>query len=174
MQNGFNKKKSLLISVLVLILSLELVMVGCKENSPIGEIVSQAPITTLVYESDTNGGDSVLGVVYRKVNDVNKLLAQRDMPVLVVFMDGRTLSNKAIPFTEELCDKFSNTARIIRVNVDLSEQSDQIQSLVDLFGVGSYPWFAMTNKGEKKSAITGYSKDLEDDIIDLLENEVNK
>ena len=68
--------------------------------------------------------------MYREVTDIDRLIATEDVPVLVVFMDGRTLSDQAIAFTESLCDQFSKTARIVRVNVKLGDNTEEIDRLV--------------------------------------------
>jgi len=146
---------------------------GCKKASPIGDIVNDVldtPITALMFEMGEDGGVMSGGVVYRKVNDISQLLAQEKVPVLIVFMDGRSLSNAAIPFTEELCDRFSTTARIVRVNVGLSGNTTEIDNLISLFGVSDYPWFAVTYNGQKKTAISGYSTAAESDIINMIQN----
>lgn len=173
MGNRDKKKPVSLIRRIVCMVLAALVVLslaGCGEKPYIGEIVISAPITALMFEMGEDNGEVSGGVVYRRVNDINKLLAAEDIPVLVVFMDGRAISNSAIAFTEELCDKFSGKARIVRVNVELSDNTDEIQNLIDLFGVQDYPWFAVTYRGAKKSAISGYSANLEADIIRMIEN----
>lgn len=154
----------------VLFISFAILMSGCARAPAIGDIVYEAPITALMFEMGVDDGVESGGVVYRKVNDIDLLIASEDVPVLLVFMDGRALSNAAIPFTEELCDKFAKTARIVRVNVGLTGNTDEIGRLQDQFEVTQYPWFAVTYKGQKKSAIRGYSADIENEVIKMLQN----
>jgi len=153
----------------ILVLAVVFSATACAKKPAIGDIVFEAPITALLFEAGEDAGDTGYGVVYRKVNDINLLLAQEQVPVLLVFMDGRALSNSAIAFTEELCDKFADTARIVRVNVELSGNTQEISSLISLFDVSDYPWFAVAYKGQKKTAISGYSTDLESKITQMLQ-----
>lgn len=154
----------------ILTFSTMLSLAGCKKTSPIGDIVFEAPITALMFEMGEDDGVMSGGVVYRKVNDIELLLAREDVPVLIAFFDGRALSNAAIPFIEELCDRFSTTARIIRVNVQMGENSAEIDKLLSLFSVTDYPWFAVTYKGQMKSAVSGYSTAGEADITAMIQN----
>jgi len=154
----------------LLVFALMFSVLGCKKASPIGEIVFEAPITALMFEMGEDDGEVSGGVVYRRVNDINLLLAQEDVPVLVAFLDGRALSNAAIPFTEELCDKFSTTARIIRVNVQLSENEKEIDNLISLFGVTNYPCFAVAYKGQRKSSVSGYTAETKATVIEIIQN----
>ncbi|MHB1483990.1 MAG: hypothetical protein ACYCYI_04945 [Saccharofermentanales bacterium] len=156
--------------IFILLISFAILMSGCARAPAIGDIVYEAPITALMFEMGVDDGVESGGVVYRKVNDIDLLIASEDVPVLLVFMDGRPLSNAAIPFTEELCDKFSKTARIVRVNVDLTGNIDEIDRLLDQFKVSDYPWFAVTYKGQSKSAIRGYSAEIEEEVIKMLQN----
>jgi len=150
-------------------LSVAFSVTSCSKAKAIGDITFDSPIMALLFEEGTDVGDTGYGVVYRKVNDMDLLLSQETVPVLVVFMDGRALSNSAIAFTEELCDKFSSSARIVRVNVELIENSAKINNLVSMFGVTDYPWFAVAYKGQKGKSISGYSVKLESDIITMLQ-----
>lgn len=146
---------------------------ACKPASPIGEVVydvMDTPIMALMFETGMDDGVESGGVIYRKVKDIDRLLAQEKVPVLMVFMDGRALSNSAIAFTEELCDKFADSARIVRVNVELNRNSEEIDRITTLFGVTDFPWFATAYKGQKKSAISGYSSDIEGDIIRMIQD----
>lgn len=145
---------------------------ACRQSPVIGDIVynvAETPMMALMFEAGEDEGDTGFGVVYRRVTDINRLIASEKIPVLIVFMDGRKLSNDAIAFTEELCDQFSGTARIVRVNVELGDNSDEVQDLVDLFEVTDYPWFAVAFNGEKTTAVSGYTKDIESDIIHMLQ-----
>jgi hypothetical protein len=146
---------------------------GCRDASPIGDIVYdvfETPVMALMFEPGEDAGDTGYGVVYREVTDIDRLIASEDIPVLVVFMDGRTLSDQAIAFTEDLCDRFQTTARIVRVNVKLGDNTEDIDSLVSLFKVSDYPWFAVCYKGQMKSAISGYSTELQTEITAMLQD----
>ena len=157
----------------ILALAVACSITACKPASPIGDVVynvMDTPIMALMFEMGEDDGVKSGGVIYRKVNDINRLLAQEKVPVLIVFMDGRALSNAAIPFTEELCDRFSTSARIVRVNVDMIDNSTEIENLKTLFGVSDYPWFAVTYQGQKKTAISGFSTAIEGDIIQMIQN----
>lgn len=159
--------------VFLLVLAVACSITACKPASPIGDLVynvMDTPIMALMFEMGEDGGVESGGVVYREVTDINLLLAQEKVPVLIVFMDGRALSNAAIPFTEELCDRFSTTARIVRVNVGLVDNNAEIDNLKTLFGVSDYPWFAVACNGQKKTAISGYSTAIEGDIIQMIQN----
>ncbi len=153
--------------VLIFTLCIIFIMLSssCSKPYAVGDIVDSAPVTTLVFETDSSGG----GVVYRKINDASLLIAQEDNPVLVIFFDGRAISNSAIPFTEQLCDRFAETLRIIRVNVDVGGvNSTDADELINMFEVKSYPWFALSYKGQRKSAFAGYKLSSEKDIIDMI------
>ena len=158
------------ITHVTLLLTLVILLASCGRPPAIGDIVFEAPITALMFEMGVDDGVESGGVIYRKVNDIDLLLASEKVPVLMVFMDGRALSNSAIPFTEELCDRFSKTARIVRVNIGLSDNTDEMDRLLDQFKVSEYPWFAVTYKGQKKSATSGYSADIENDVIKMIQN----
>lgn len=169
-QSPDRKNRPLVTALVTVSLVLLLLLAGCGRQQAIGDIAYEAPITALMFEMGIDDGVEGGGVIYRKVNDIDLLLAQEDIPVLVVFMDGRALSNAAIPFTEELCDMFAKTARIVRVNVDISDNTEQIDRLLDQFKVSAYPWFAVTYKGQRKSAICDYSEDIKNDIINMIRN----
>lgn len=141
---------------------------GCEKKGVIGEIVQEAPITALVFETGNDGGETGFGVVYRKVNDISLLMAQENKPVLVAFFDGRALSNAAIPFLEQLTDQFSSSALIIRVNVELDDNTKEVEELKTLFKVSDYPWFAVAYKGQLQSSISGYSDAAQADIVKMI------
>lgn len=140
---------------------------GCSSTPPIGDLVYNVfdtPITALMFEKYTEDGDTGYGVVYREVNDIDRLIAEQEVPVVIVFMDGMNLSDEAIAFTEELCDRFADTARIVRVNVNVGENPAKVDELVSLFHVADYPWFSICYKGELKYAVSGFSTGIEDQI----------
>ncbi len=161
------------LAVFLMVFTVLFSFTACKPASPIGDVVYDVldtPIMALLFETGMDDGVESGGVIYRKVNDIDRLLAQEKVPVLMVFMNGRALSNAAIAFTEELCDKFSDSARIVRVNVGLNRNTEEIDRLTTLFGVSDFPWFATAYKGQKKSAISGFSSDIEGDIIRMIQD----
>lgn len=161
---------SLRLLVFVMIFALMFSVLSCKKAPPIGEIVFEAPITALMFEMGEDDGEISGGVVYRRVNDINLLLAREDIPVLVAFLDGRALSNASIPFIEELCDRFATSARIVRVNVSLGDNDKEIDDLVSVFQVSNYPCFAVAYKGQLKSSVSGYSVDTKDAVVKIIQN----
>lgn len=156
------------IHIIGIVLAACLLVSACIQEPAIGEMVYEAPVTALVFEEvQLNGGETVTGVVYRKVNDADRLIAQNRL-LLIAFFDGRALSNSAIPFLETLCDDFSGSVQIVRVNTDLSFEDRQTLKLLDLLDVSEYPHFSIVRNGHSVRAYTGFDEDIKDGIINSL------
>ncbi len=167
LQNPVVKRRFYKIAAAVLTAAILFPAAGCASRPPIGDLVYNVfdtPITALMFEKYEEDGDTGYGVVYREVNDIDKLIAGQDVPVVIVFMDGMNLSDEAIAFTEELCDRFADDARIVRVNVNIGENTAKVDELVSLFNIADYPWFSICYKGELKYSISGFSAGIEEEI----------
>jgi hypothetical protein len=155
----------LLISCLIFALNFS--STSCKTVPPIGDIVFDAPVMALSFEMGMDEGVESGGVVYRKVNDANRLIASEDL-LLIAFFDGNALSNAAIPFTEILCDNFSDNLQIVRVNIGQNEDDAQVDEVKSRFDITGYPYFAIIQKGALKYSFSGFDKNVLDNITEKL------
>ncbi|MHB1454504.1 MAG: thioredoxin family protein [Saccharofermentanales bacterium] len=163
-------KKGIALSVLILTAAVSaLVLSSCKEEDYIGEIVFEAPVTAVVYESGTDNGEPFSGIVYRKVNDYEKLLARETVPVLVVFLDDAEFSGQAIPFVETLADTYQGRLRVVRVNVMFSDNPPEVAGLISLFGIAEYPSFAFAEHGARVGLIEGYTAASDSTILSMID-----
>lgn len=164
-------KNGLKVLALVLAFAMTpLFLSSCKEEDYIGDIVFDAPITAVVYESGTDNGEPFSGIVYRKVNDYEKLLAREKVPVLVVFLDDAVYSDNAIPFVETLADTYQGRLRVVRVNVLFSDNPAEVSALIKLFDVAQYPSFAIAEHGARIGFIAGYTAASESGILSMIDN----
>lgn len=157
----------IVLSIFVFTFISSLSLVSCKATPPIGDIVFDAPIMALRFEMGIDDGVQSGGVVYRKVNDVNKLIASEDL-LLIAFFDDKALSNAAIPFTEILCDNFSDNLQIVRVNIGQSDDDSQVDEVKSRFDITGYPYFVIIQKGSLKYSFSGFDKNVEDNITEKL------
>jgi hypothetical protein len=155
----------LILVIMTAIFSLPLT--SCKATPPIGDIVFDAPVMALSFEMGEDDGVESGGVVYRKVNDVDKLIASEDL-LMIAFFDGKALSNAAIPFTEILCDNFSKSLKIVRVNIGQSGDDSQVDEVKSRFEITGYPYFVIIQKGSLKYSFSGFDKSVEDNITEKL------
>lgn len=161
------------VKILALILAVAvspLFLSSCKEEAYIGDIVFDAPVTAVIYESGTDNGEPFSGIVYRKVNDYEKLLAREKVPVLVVFLDDAVYSDHAIPFVETLADTYQGRLRVVRVNVLFSDNPPEVTGLIRLFDITEYPSFAIAENGVRIGFIAGYTSASESKILSMIDN----
>jgi hypothetical protein len=145
---------------------------ACREERAIGEIVGDAPVTAVIYETGTDQGEPFSGIVYRKVLDHEKLLATEETPVLVVFLDDGIYSGQAISFVETVADTYRDRLRVVRVNVLFSDNPREVTELVRLFGITGYPCFAIAEDGTRRGSITGYERSSESEILAMIERTI--
>lgn len=167
-----NRLKNSICIFLILILAASFSS-GCRKESAIGEVVNLAPVTALVFETVDIGDGTGEGVVYRKVNNIDKLIAAQDA-LLIAFLDHNPPSANAIPFLETMCDDYSGKLQIVRVNVEISENSDEVEYLKSLFEVRGYPFFITTSKGIKVDEFAGYDEDMKENIVIAVRDFVNR
>lgn len=157
----------------VIIIGFILLSAGCTNKPIIGEKVTTAPVTALVFEQFEEYGEIWEGVFYRRINDVEKLIASTDF-VLIAFLDHNSPSSAAIPFLETLCDDFAGSLQIIRVNVEISHNSDDVNLLKTLFEVGGYPYFVLVSKGRRIQDFKGYDEDMKEKIISTVSEIISR
>lgn len=157
------------VKIIIFFCILILTLTSCKSAPPIGDIVFDAPVVALRFEMGMDDGVESGGVVYRKVNDVNKIVASEDL-LLIAFFDDNAPSNAAIPFTEILCDNFSDSLQIVRVNIGQSEDDSQVDEVKSRFDITGYPYFVIIQKGALKYSFSGFDKNVEDNITEKLTN----
>jgi len=156
-----------MISIFIVIFVFSFALTSCKSAPPIGDIVFDAPVVALRFEMGMDDGVEAGGVVYRKVNDINKLIASEEL-LLIAFFDGKALSNAAIPLTEILCDNFSEDLQIVRVNIGQSDDDSQVDEVKSRFDITGYPYFVIIQKGSLKYSFSGFDKSVEDNITEKL------
>jgi len=156
------KMKNLNCLLILLIISI-LGFTGCKEEPAIGDVVDMAPITALVFEPVNIGGEISQGVYYREINNINKLIASNEA-LLIGFLGRNPPSSAAMPFLEILCDDFAGKLQIVRVNVEMSDNEDDVVYLKSLFDVKGSPHFVLVSKGQIINEFSGYDEEINEKI----------
>jgi len=152
------KMKKLNCFLVILIISC-LFFSGCREKPVIGDVVNMAPVTALVFEPVNIGGEMSHGVYYREINNLNKLIASNEA-LLIAFLDRNPPSSAAMPFLEILCDDFAGKLQIVRVNVEISANEDDVSYLKSLFDVKGSPYFVLVSKGRTIKEFAGYDEEM--------------
>ncbi len=142
--------------------------VSCGREGYIGGITSGSPVEAVIFENGVDNGEPYSGIVYRRVNDAKQLIAKEKVPVLFAFLDDSPYSGNAIPFVETLADTYQGRLTVVRVNVDFSDNPEEVTMLIGLFGVTEYPWFATADRGSKAYAVSGFTSGSEDRIIAMI------
>ncbi len=169
---GMPKIKNLYCFFIILIVFC-LSFTGCKDKPVIGNVVNMAPVTALVFEPVNIGGEMSEGVFYREINDVNKLIASNEA-LLIAFLDRNPPSSAAITFLEIMCDDFSGKLQIVRVNVEMSDNEDDVVFLKSLFNVRGYPTFILVSKGSIIAEFAGYDAEMHQKITGAVSDFVHR
>ncbi|MHB8962267.1 MAG: YbbN family protein, partial [Saccharofermentanales bacterium] len=98
---------------------------------------------------------------------------KEDVPVLVVFLDDAVYSDQAVSFVETLADTYQGRLTIVRVNVEYSDNTDEVTDLIDLFEVAEYPCFAIADQGVRIGFIYGYTAAAEAEILSMIDRTVS-
>jgi len=149
--------------IIIILIVFCLFITGCKDEPVIGNVVNMAPVTALVFEPVNIGGEISEGVFYREVNNINKLIASSEA-LLIAFLDRNPPSSAAMTFLEIMCDDFSGKLQIVRVNVEMSGNEDDVVFLKSLFNVRGYPTFVLVSKGSVIEEFAGYDDDMHQKI----------
>ena len=157
---------------LIFLLSVN-VLSGCKEQSVIGNVDNMASVAALVFETADIGDGTGEGVFYRQINNIDKLLASQEA-LLIAFLDHNPPSDNAIPFLETMCDDFSGRLQVVRVNVEISENNDDVDYLKSLFEVKGYPLLVLVSKGNKVYEFIGYDDEIKENIIAAVRDFVSR
>ncbi len=157
----------------VVLFCLAVLSFGCSQKSYIGGINFDFPVCAVVYEEGTHNGEPYSGIVYREITDTEKLIAENDIPVLLIFLDDSQYSSNAISFLETLADDFSNELLVVRIYVEIAGNPKDVGELVQLFAVDEFPYFAMIKGGSRLGSVTGYSAGSEARMLDLIRSTID-
>ncbi len=127
-----------------------LLQTGCREESAIGDIQQTGSLSLIRFEALEDG---MTGVVYRTVNDFDKLVAQSDVPLLVAFYQSQDAVNSLIiPCLEQMADDYQGQAQIVWVDANIH------QSIATSFSVDRCPHFTMVVNASLKQSMIGFDE----------------
>ena len=153
MKSSYVKAQSPISFLLLLLLLLTVlpILAACGAEPAVGEIDDSAPIALLSYETFDEGLD---GVVYRRVNRFSSLMAQSEIPLLVVFYSPLSDINiQIIPRLEQMAFEYSDRLSIVWVDASAST------SLAEAFKVENLPQFTVVVDSSVKRSMVGYDEE---------------
>lgn len=135
----------------VLPILLAFLTAGCGQEPVLGPIDDQATVALVRYEAQENGLD---GVVYRKVNRLDALLAKSKVPVLVVFYSSLApVNSQVIPRLEQMADDLRDNLQIVWIDAGAEPV------LAASFGAEKLPQFTVVVEGALKRSLIGYDNE---------------
>ena len=124
---------------------------GCGRQPVIGPLDDQASVALIRYESQEDGLE---GVVYRRVNRLDALLAQSEVPVLVVFYQALAAENSLIiPRLEQMADDLRDTLQIVWIDAGAEP------ALAASFKAEKLPQFTVVVEAVLKRSLIGYDSE---------------
>jgi len=133
---------------------------GCGPKTVIGEINDQSPVALIRFEAQEDG---LAGVVYRHVNDFDALLAQSEVPVLVVFYaPSAPVNTRIIPRLEQMADDLKDQLQIVWINAKAETE------LSASFTAETLPQFTVVVEASLRRSLVGYGDEGADELDKLL------
>lgn len=129
-----------------------IVMIGtaCQTQPVIGDLSTSGSLSLIRFEALDNG---VTGVVYRTVNDFEKLVARSRVPVLVAFYQPQDEGNSlVIPCLEQMADDYQDRIQIVWINARVHK------AIAASFSVEQYPHFTAVVDASLKQAVVGFDE----------------
>lgn len=133
---------------------------GCSEDPVIGPRDDLATVALIRYE---DLGDGMTGVVYRRVNRFESLIASSQMPVLVVFYSSLApINSLVIPRLEQMADDYRDRLQIVWIDAGAERQ------LAESFKVETLPQFTMVVGAVLKRSLIGFDDQGYVRLIELI------
>lgn len=162
------------VKVLTVVLIVLVICAGCSRKPFIGNISSDAPVTAVVYESGQTSSGNYSGIVYREIVDTERMFDDSTIPLLIAYIDDSQYSGNAISFVETIADDFKDQLLVVRVNVEISDNPEEVSKLVQMFDVNVYPFFSVVYNGVTKGIVPGYNASSEKLLMDLIRRTIDK
>ncbi|MDN5314109.1 MAG: hypothetical protein PWP10_2856 [Clostridiales bacterium] len=140
---------------------------GCNggDKTAVGEENYNASLALISYEMIDDDFD---GIIYREVLSFSKLMAEADVPLLIVFYEPMSeLSTLFIPLLEEMAIEFDGRIEIILA--DIEKQSE----LADSFSVETLPQFSIVDEAVLKRSLIGFDDEAALKLRELVESYID-
>ncbi len=138
--------QQLIILGLVLLLGLSS---ACSRKTVVGAVDYQASLALLSYETVADG---LVGVVYRRIENLPALLAASEAPVLLAFYDSADQINVLfIPVLEQMA--VDHLGQLQLILVDAGRETE----IAGNFTVGQLPQFTIVQGAAIKKSLVGFS-----------------